>query len=232
MNPLHHSSPRSARRVRRWARLSVLACSVALLLAIDAYRGGQPAASAEHGFSLRDGFLSDLGRSTLHGGGSNWSARALFVMATLAGGVALVGIALVGIAPVGTGQGRQRSSNPRVAWWIGGLSVVTAMAIVGIGMTPWDLVPTAHAIAVNTSFIGLTVLLAILAMDGAREPPLARTASFVLLFMLIAYCLILWFGPGFTTPHGIAVQSVAQKLIVAALLGWAVVLTSRPGPSR
>lgn len=201
--------------------MGLVICATSLVLATLAYSGGSLMDRQAGSFSLREGFLSDLGRIRGHGDVSNLSSHVLFMLSTVSGSATLVGLAM------------QRGTRRVTHWsWNGmllAISIVTAASVVAIGVTPWDYVLYAHGVAVSVAFTALPVLVALLAINGYRAGERVMwAASLMLLPLLVSYFVLLWFGPGFETHSGLVTQAIAQKIVVLGLLIWASTLVFWP----
>lgn len=199
-------------------------------LAMWIYPGGSwPEPFAGH-YQFTANFLSDLGRTVAFNGESNTTASILFGIALATIGAALIAFAWGWKHFAEHGRGR----GAGIACAI--LGTISGLGFIGVGLTPWDRHLDAHNACVLAAFGALlfyTVAITIVMIKNrARRSWLVLDAIY--LACILAYVLIIVFGPRLDTMHGRFVQVVAQKAIVYISMLHIAALTSfagRPKPS-
>jgi len=98
------------------------------------------------------------------------------------------------------------------------LLILAGLGFIGIAATPWDHLLAAHMLFVKAAFVALLgYLLALVRLQVANHWP-RRYIAFNLLSVLAlaVYVGLLFVGPSLATPGGLAIQVLAQKVIVYA----------------
>lgn len=97
-----------------------------------------------------------------------------------------------------------------------GLGVLAGISFVGIAFAPADLVRPAHIQFVMWAFrlfpMAVLFYVPVLFMDKRYPKPYAWVFT-VFCLMLIGYYLLMTNGPSFTSPEGLVIQVVGQKVI-------------------
>jgi hypothetical membrane protein len=154
------------------------------------------------GYSVSDNFLSDLGCSRTPWGQDNSASAAFFNRSAMILGATL--LPFFSILPTTIGRLR------KVVWISGTLS---ALGLIGIGLTPYDLHFTAHNVALGLWIGPMFVLLVghLIASGLDEQTSFARTACTIALL-----CAILAYALGGTRTEVV----VMQKLTVAVAIVW------------
>lgn len=183
----------------------LVACAMAL------YAGGSYYDPDARGYELTHNFLSDLGFTRMWSGRSNLASMVLFTIALASLGLALIAFAWTW-RHFAFANGRAR--------WAGRASAVfgtaSGLAYVGIASTPFNLVMHWHngfVIAAFAFLLGyVACLTAVMARNGAT--PRQRLVNLVYLAVVLAYVVLVVFGPGFGTETGFRTQVIGQKIVV------------------
>ena len=185
---------------------------LATVAAMAVYPGGSYGDHHTLGYAFGRNFFSDLGMMTAHNGASNLPAMALFFSAlTLCGS----GLVLFFVA-----YPRLFAQEPRARAWsrVGSVfGVIAGLCFIGVAFTPADLWLDAHIAFVKFAFraFPLAALCYAVAIFRSRGYPRAYGWVFVAFGAgLVAYLLLLEFGPKITTDLGLAIQVGGQKLVV------------------
>lgn len=180
------------------------------------YAGGTHSDPSVSGYSFFRNFFSSLGLLTAPNGEPNTVSAILFFIA-----LSLAGLGLV-VYFVFVLQFTQGKAATRVLSAAGSLfGVLAGVCFIGVAFTPADLLPDAHGWFVINAF--RTFLLAVIpylvAVLLVRDYP-NRYAVVYLVFavLLLAYILLLIYGPGFGSPNGEMIQATGQKVIVYAAI--------------
>ena len=181
------------------------------LIAMLTYAGGSVDDRATSGYSFTHSFLSNLGMLTALSGRPNYVSAALFFIALSAAGVCLV------IFFILFSRLFQGSQLQRLLGLIGStLGVLAGISFVGIAFTPADIARPAHAQFVMWAFrlfpLAVLLYIPVLYMDK-RYPKVYAWIFTIFCLMLIGYYLLLTEGPSMTSPDGLVIQVVGQKVI-------------------
>jgi hypothetical membrane protein len=188
------------------AFLGIVQFLVAVAIAIQHYP-----ADFGRGYSIFDNYLSDLGRSRTFWGQDNSVSAALFNRSAVILGASLLPFFVILPTTIGA---------LRKAVWVSG--ILSALGLIGIGLTPYDLHFTAHMTALGL-WIGPMVVLVVchlIASGLDDEISLARKAcALALVLALVTYALL---G---TQREGI----IVQKLTVGVAMLWFLMIGVRVG---
>lgn len=203
-------SPRARARVLLGAAGAFV---VLTALAIATYHGGSRLAPAAPDYEVLGNFLSDLGTTVTYNGITNTVPRTLFVVAT-----SVLGLGLLWSAPIWSSAASDRRGTR--AALVASLSIAIAgVGFVAVGLVPWNRDLALHVHLVQAVFLALLAFAASLVVLRAPERATIAFRSAVLLFgVLVAYTLLIAFGPGLGSGSGIVLQVTAQKLVVVLLV--------------
>jgi cytochrome bd-type quinol oxidase subunit 2 len=212
--PVRDSKTEKIRKLYLAIAIGCAAFVVLTFLAMLTYTGGSVDNHAATGYSFTHSFLSNLGMLTALSGKPNWVSAALFFIALAAAGICLVIFFI--IFP----RLFQSSCTQRVLALIGSiLGVLAGICFVGIACAPADIARPAHVQFVIWAFrlfpLAVLVYLPVLFMDK-HYPKLYAWVFAVFCLMLIGYYLLMTNGPSFTSPEGLVIQVVGQKVIAYA----------------
>ena len=208
---------------------TALAFGVATLLAVGSmlrYPGGTPSDPPTAGYSIHRNFLSDLGMTVAYDGRTNLLGASLFVVSVVLVVAATGAVLFAFVRRCSTSDHARRFARSA-----GALGAVACLAFLGIAFTPENRVMRLHVDLTMLVFriAPIVTLLFTVAMKGSGAfHPRAIQASAMLTIVLVAYVVLLEWGPAVTTPDGLVVQAVAQKLVTGAFM-IAVLVASFPG---
>ena len=181
------------------------------LIAMLTYTGGSVDDHTAHGYSFTHNFLSNLGMLTALSGEPNWVSAVLFFLSLSTAGACLV--IFFTLFP----RLFKHSHLQRVLSLIGStFGVLAGTSFADIAFAPADLARPAHLQFVMWAFrlFPLAVLFYVPVLFMDRGYPKAYAWVFtVFCLMLIGYYLLLTNGPIFTSPEGLVIQAVGQKII-------------------
>jgi len=183
-------------------------------LAMLIYPGGSVDDHASPGYSFTHSFLSNLGMLTSLSGEPNYVSAILFFVSLAAAGICLV------IFFILFPRLFQSSRIQRVLGVFGSVfGVLAGISFVGIAFTPADIARPAHVQFVMWAFrlfpLAVLFYVPVLFLDKSYPKVFAWVfAAFCL--MLIGYYLLLIQGPDFSSPQGLVIQVVGQKVIAYA----------------
>jgi len=180
-------------------------------LAMLEYPGGSLHVPGTHHYVFSENFLGDLGVTKTAAGFSNTSSCVLFVIA-----MTCVGISLIAFAGSWHAIAESRGIPVRTAWVYKWGATGSGVCFVGVGLTPWNLLPTAHNVLAWAGF-ALLVLFVIALLDVQRLnrwPKRYMLANLFYLAIMATYVLILVSGQATSTHSGLVFQVAAQKITV------------------
>ena len=182
------------------------------------YPGGTRLDRSTVGYSFTQNPFSELGRTIARNGEPNLASATLFVLGLTPAGLGL-SVFFVALWPL-------VSNGSRVATWLARLGcvagIVAGVAYVAVAWTPADRLPGEHVLAERTafrSFLVASVLLGVATAGSKAFTFRAAVAWWSFGALLLGFILIGIFGPSRRTEAGLAVQVVAQKVIVFSALG-------------
>lgn len=215
VNDTHMTSRLSVRT--RWTVGLAVALSIGAMIR---YPGGTALDPTTVGYAFDRNFLSDLGMTVAYDQRPNRLGATFFVLSLL---LLVVGL---GHAVARIASRLARHPAPR-GWAIAAIlpGVFVCVAFAGVAITPENQVMalhTAFTVWAWRIFPMVALFLAVASFRSPDLPPRVGTAWLLMAVLLIAYAALLAWGPTVTTPHGLVVQVVAQK--VAALVAVATLL--------
>jgi hypothetical membrane protein len=182
------------------------------------YPGGTPHDPTTHGYSVLNNFMSDLGMTVAYDGRPNRLGAALFIF-TLCAVVAGLTWSLVVFLRMCEGSAESRPYT-QMARLVGAL---VAALYIGVALTPENRVMGLHLQFTLWAFrifpIG-TVLLAVASRKSRFVPNDVVVGWALLSVILIAYVIILDWGPRLSTSAGLTTQVVAQKVVAFAIMSF------------
>lgn len=198
----------------RWAHIAagviawagIIQFGLAVRAAIVAYPGGQ--------YSMGRQFLSDLGATRAAGGESNSESARLFNRAAVLLGLSAVPFFLL-LPSTLPAEGKPRYVRA-MQWALGAAGAASALGLVGIGLTPYDVYFVAHCVALALWLAPMLLLAVVWLLVCVRHERASLGLLSVTLFLVFASLLY-----GLSGPHGYA---VFQKLVVATAIVWFALL--------
>ena len=204
-------------KIRQLYLTVAVGCAMFIILTLVAmltYTGGSVDNHASSGYSFTHNFLSNLGMLTALSGRPNWVSAILFFISLGTAGACLV------IFFILFPRFFQNTHLQKALCLIGSaLGVLAGISFIGIAFAPTDLARPAHVQFVMWAFrlFPLAVLFYVPVMFiDKRYPKLYAWVFTVFCLMLIGYYLLLTNGPSFTSPEGLVIQVVGQKIIAYA----------------
>jgi len=192
---------------------------LAVLLALGSmlrYPGGTPLNRSSEGYSLSQNFLSDLGMTVAYDGRSNALGALLFVVSLCTLVVGLGG-ALIGFVRLYSQPARAR----RWARAAGVIGLASCVAFTGVALTPENRVMSLHVSFTMLAWRIVPAALALLTVASAHSAVVPRRIVALwaaLTIMLLAYVLVIGWGPSVGTVDGLRVQVIAQKVIAVVVV--------------
>jgi hypothetical protein len=204
-------------KIRQLYLVIAVGCAVFVVLTFIAmltYPGGSVDNHATRGYSFTHSFLSNLGMVTALSGEPNWVSAILFFISLSAAGTCLVIFFIIFLRLF------QSSRLQRVLCLIGStFGVLAGISFVGIAFAPADLARPAHVQFVMWAFrlfpLAVLFYVPVLFMDK-HYPKVSAWVFAVFCLMLIGYYLLMTNGPSFSSPEGLVIQVVGQKVIAYA----------------
>jgi hypothetical membrane protein len=189
---------------------------VLTLTAMLTYTGGTVDNHAAKGYSFTHNFLSNLGMVTAISGKPNWVSAVLFFLSLGAAGACLV-IFFILFPRFFQGSRLQRIFSMTGST----LGVLAGISFIGIAFSPADIARPLHVQFVMWAFrlFPLAVLCYVPVMFLNKPYPRLYAWVFaVFCLLLIGYYLLLTNGQSFTSPDGLVIQVVGQKVISYAAI--------------
>jgi hypothetical protein len=167
-------------------------------------------------YKLDKNFFSDLGMLTTVTGKSNLPSSILFCIAMTLPGLAFIfhSITLSTYFTPNTNQYKYAKSAS-----IAG--IISAIGFIGVGFTPWDVLPLFHDIFVSLGFAvaGIYCFLFVVAVFKEKAyPNIFGFLSITYLIALIIYPILIYAGPPFDSFPGRILQVLLQKVVVYQMM--------------
>ena len=189
-------------------RISMIIFLSCILLAMIIYPSGTYHNHDTTGYLFFENFLSDLGRTTSHGGASNFHSSLLFNMALTFGGVTYI----IFYYYLSTLFASVLSKIGSI------LGIIGAGCLIGVAFTPADLYFDSHIFFnrwVFRLFLLSTFLYSWIVYTSDKISNIYLIGNFIFIFSLALYIAVLIYGPSPHDSHyGLVFQAVAQKLIL------------------
>ena len=217
-------------RLWRWGNaVSCLGVIQFLLLcwwATAAYPGGTLVEHNTVGYSFSENFLSDLGRTVSWSGDSNTTAELLFTTGMVVLGLSIIPFFL--FLPL-------HAPDRSTILWVAAVSGIgSALALIWIGLTPYDLYFEAHHTALFfwVVFLLAAVILHAWALFSSEQSSSAFAFLSLALAMMIGFYLLRGMEFLFTVALGSASDALAnfatmQKYVVLSAVAWYLVFGIR-----
>lgn len=182
-----------------------------------AYPGGTYLEHSGAGYRFFHNFFSDLGATVAFNGQPNRIGALLFVISLVVLVIGMGGM-LVGLAKV-YARSPASVTSVRLATILG--SFVCA-CFIGVAVTPENRLRSVHVLFTKLAFRAFPGVPLFLTVAARRTSSIGANVTFAwvtMLVLLVAYVLVLDFGPRASTPNGLVVQVTAQKIVaVGAVL--------------
>jgi hypothetical protein len=182
-------------------------------LAMLEYPGGSLHPPGTHHYIFSENFLGDLGVTKTAAGFSNTSSCVLFVIA-----MTCVGISLIAFAGSWHAIAESRGIPVRTAWVYKWSATGSGLCFLGVGLTPWNLLPSVHKVLAWAAFALLAVFVVALVdvQRLNRWPKRYVLANSLYLAVMATYVLILVSGQSTSTHGGLVLQVASQKIMVCS----------------
>nr|MDO8109633.1 hypothetical protein [Candidatus Sigynarchaeota archaeon] len=197
--------------------LSLIGCvqfCILTIIAMLTFPGGIHGGIDTTGYDFLRNFFSDLGGTVSPTGLPNPISSVLFF-------IALAGVGIMNMPFLIVLPSIFKENKPSFIFaWIGSIVGFTAaIAFVCIAFMPWDVNIIGHIISVQVAFIGLIPLGAcyIISILASKKSVLPKKYAAILIEFTAAavlYIILLFNGPPISSPEGIMINVVGQKLIV------------------
>ncbi len=184
---------------------------VMTFIAMYLYKGGYILDPNTRSYSFLHNFLSDLGMVNTYSGESNIVPLIIFGFAT-----AFMGLSFALFANICYVLAFKNLKGITVGK-LGSLSGITGgLLFAAVAVLPWDLMFNAHFWCVNSAyfFISLFIVCLTIVQILNKLPGKFILLNSIYFSILIIHFLILLFGPRYTTPEGLPLHAVAQKVSI------------------
>ena len=193
------------------ASLGIVQFLFAVAIAIKYYPGGNSASPYGSGYSLLNNFLSDLGRTKTWSGADNSISALVFNLSVILLGASLLPFFAVLPSTVRKGG---------AIVWISGM--LSAIGLIGIGLTPYDRYFVAHHVALGL-WIGPMLILSLAYLGASLWEGDASLGLFGWTIALAG--AVLAYGLAGTHSGYVAMQKVTAALSIV----WFVLIGLRVG---
>jgi len=181
------------------------------------------------GYQFFHNFFSDLGATVTFSGQSNPIGAVLFV-------VSLV-VLVFGMGGILAGLARVYSRSPRAVPLIRFAvvaGVFVCVCFIGVAATPENRFRSTHVLFTKLAFRTFPAVPLFLGLAASRGERSSRVgiAWVAMIALLVAYVIVLDFGPRASTPIGLVVQVTAQKIVsvgAVLLVVYQSILAERAG---
>jgi len=181
---------------------------IATIFLMFIYDGGTKFNSALTSYSFTHNFFSDLGRTVDFRETPQLLSHYLFKIS-----IAFVGLSTILFSLAFQGM----FENQKILKFLGIISgIIAGISYIGVGFTPWNLHLHSHVIFVKVAFSFFLILVfsfMILIFKEKKYPRFYFNVFLIFSLILIAYLILLFFGPSAKKPGGIVIQVVGQKII-------------------
>lgn len=188
--------------------LFVVLTAIAMIL----YSEASSSDSTVHGYSFFENFFSQLGMVHSHNGIKNTVSLFLFVVAMF-----LAGTGMMAFFAAFQQFFRAIPVTRTLSLLGSALGILSGICFLGVAAAPMDADIILHSFFVKWAFrlFPAAVLCYILVLIEEKKYPRFYLWELVIfLVLLIAYLLLLEFGPNISTYTGISIQAAGQKIIV------------------
>ena len=174
------------------------------------YAGGTINNPDAQGYSFWTNFLSDLGRTRGYSGKSNTLSSIFFTIA-----YSLFGILLIPFLIAVTHFFEENQSEKRLSKLGTGFGIVSAITLIGIAFTPWDIYIVAHGIfaGIQPIVVVLSLISYTIAMFRNKQYPNRYAFTFLILIGIWMISIILSLLGMYDTTLGDLVVIVALQKI-------------------
>jgi len=194
-----------------------------------AYPGGTYRDHSTSGYQFFHNFFSDLGATVTFSGQANPIGAVLFV-------VSLV-VLVFGMGGILAGLARVYSRSPRAVPLIRFAvvaGVFVCVCFIGVAATPENRFRSTHVLFTKLAFRTFPAVPLFLGLAASRGERSSRVgiAWVAMIALLVAYVIVLDFGPRASTPIGLVVQVTAQKIVsvgAVLLVVYQSILAERAG---
>ena len=176
------------------------------------YPGGTYSDPTTVGYDFFMNYFSNLGMTVSLNGAPNTISRVLFTLSVVIAGVSLFPF-LIAIPKYVA----DNLSKKIVARITSGFGFIVAIAYIAIGLLPVDLYPGGHIFSVVIAFMGTFPVIFIYTLLTYSKKDIPRIAPYTFMVFCVisfSYILLLLFGPRISTPEGLMINVVGQKIIV------------------
>ena len=205
---------------RNWSYILVMIIPIQYAIFISAsmlfYAGGSLNNPDAQGYSLATNFLSDLGRTRGYSGKSNTISSIFFTIV-----YSLFGILLIPFLISVTHFFEENQSEKRLSKLGTFFGIISAITLIGIAFTPWDIYTVAHGIfaGVQPIVVVLSLIFYSMAMFHNEKYPNRYTFTFLILIGIwIISVIIPILGVNDTTMEGLVIIVTLQKITTFSTL--------------
>ncbi|MFX1317332.1 MAG: hypothetical protein ACFE9T_15825 [Promethearchaeota archaeon] len=196
--------------------IGILQFIILTFIAMLYYKGGTYIDPTTSGYLFWNNFFSDLGRTIAHSGLDNRISFMIFTITLL-----IWGFSHIPFYSVLSSYFKENKKQTKLSKTGSILGILTGISYMGIALTPSDTFNDAHNIFVVIAFSSIFFSLIIYSIVIYRNQLFPNFYSYILIissFILAIYYLFLFLVPDNTTPTGLFIHVVGQKVAVYTLL--------------
>jgi len=196
------------------ALISSILFIILTLIAMILYTGGNYQNIYSQNYDFRLNFFSDLGRTTNFLGSSNLMSCILFIIS-----ISSVGFSFSMVLLILPSYFKENSWEKKITIVGCIFGLLSALAYVGISLTPWNIFPDMHMLFVYFAFvliIPMCLLNSIAVFKNVHFPNYYAKIYLLLAFLQSLYIILMIFGPKQSTENSLLIQVIGQKIIVYA----------------
>jgi len=186
------------------------------LIAMFYYKGGTYIDQTTSSYLLWNNFFSDLGRTIAHSGLNNRTSFLIFTVTLL-----IWGLSHIPFYSALSSNFRENKKQKQLSEVGSFLGILTGISYMGIALTPSDILNDTHSIFVLIAFSSIFFSIIIYSIVFYHNQLFPRFYSYILIisaFILAIYYTFLFLVPDTTTPTGLFIHVVGQKIAVYTLL--------------
>jgi len=205
---------------KSWSYIFIMGGSLQFIIltfiAMFYYNGGTYIDQATSGYLFWNNFFSDLGRTIAHSGLNNRSSFIIFTIALLIWGFSHIPFYCV-LSSIFRENKKQKQFSEVGSF----LGILTGISYMGIALTPSDILNDAHNAFVLIAFSSIFFSIFIYSDVFYHNQLFPNFYSYILIIsalILVIYYTTLFFVPDNTTPTGLFIHVVGQKIAVYTLL--------------
>ncbi|MFX1444962.1 MAG: hypothetical protein ACFFHV_16240 [Promethearchaeota archaeon] len=206
-------------KLKNWREIAYLLASIACIqtiiltiIAMFFYAGGTVRDPTYPGYSFWGNYFSDLGRTVAFSGRSNLISMVIFTIALCI----MVPLSIPFFVAIPHFFREQRDEK-RLSILGSIFGIVSALLMLGVAFTPWDLYEEAHNLFARTSFIASFIMALLFTITILKNNVYPNRYAFVYIAFLIfmgIHLVLIFFVVDYTTEESYVIYASTQKIMV------------------